>query len=80
MVQGRSKIVCDGTWAREGEFGPLKTCYKKGEAADVLWDAVKETGKEACRQIIELKPGKWNGNEVGAWCLEVGEIDYRIKD
>ena len=30
------KRVCDGTWAREGKFGPLKTCYKKGEAANVL--------------------------------------------
>ena len=54
--------------------------YKVGEAAQVFWDAVEETGESALRQLIELKPGMWNVNEAGAWHLQLDSIDYGIKD
>ena len=73
--------VCDGTWARTGKSGKrLKTCYKEGEAAHVLWDAVEATGEPAQRQLIEIKPAKWNGNEAGAWRFELGKMDYGIRE
>ena len=75
------EAVSDGTWARTGRNGKrLKTMYKVGEAAQVFWDAVEETGEPAQRQLIELKPGMWNGNEAGAWRLQLDSIDYGIKD
>ena len=73
--------MCDGTWARTGKSGKrLKTCYKEGEAAHVLWDAVEATGEPAQRQLIEIKPAKWNGNEAGAWRFELGKMDYGIRE
>ncbi len=75
------EAVSDGSWARTGRNGKrLKTMYKVGEAAQVFWDAVEETGEPAQRQLIELRPGMWNGKEAGVWCLQLDSIDYDIKD
>ena len=60
----------------------LKTCYKEGEAAHVLWDTVEATGEPAQQQLIEIKLAKWNGNEAGAWRFELGKMkmNYGIRE
>ena len=40
---------------------------KKGEAADIYWDAVESVGFLAGRAIVELIPQKWNKEEVSGW-------------
>ena len=42
--------------------------------------AVEETGELVQRQLNEIKHGMWNGNEAGAWHLELKDIYYCIKD
>ena len=71
--------MCDGTWARTGKNEKrLKTCYKEGLSAHLLWDAVEETGEPAYYQLIEIKPGKWNGNKAEVWRFQLEAINYGI--
>ena len=53
-------------------------CFKEGEAAEVLWDAVPEVNCPAGKSIAEFKPNLWNKDKLGAWCKYLGKIDYGI--
>ena len=68
--------VSDGTWF----FGAnAQTNYfKAGEAAEVLWGAVPEVNYLAGKSIAEFKPNLWNKNKFGAWCKDLGKIEYGI--
>ena len=58
--------VIDGTWIVGAN--PRKNCFKSGEAAEVLWDAVTEVNYPAGKSITEFKPNVWNQDKFGAWC------------
>ena len=53
---------------------------QQGEAANMFWDEVKETGELAQHQIIELKPTNWNGSKTGAWRLRLDGIHCFIEE
>ena len=53
-------------------------CFKAGEADEVLWDAVPEVNYPACKLIAEFKPNLWNKDKLGAWCNDLGNIDFGI--
>jgi len=65
-----------GLWV--GMSGRRTVCYEKNEAADVLWDEVKEANCKQCRSIEKFDPNKFNKNCEGGWIKEV-EVDYGIK-
>ena len=44
----------------------------------MLWDAVPEVNYPAGKLIAEFKPNLWNKDKLGAWCKDLGKIDYRI--
>ena len=67
--------VSNGTWLIPGR---RTVCYEKNEAADVLWDEVKEANCKQCRSIEKFDPNKFNKNCEGGWIKEV-EVDYGIK-
>jgi len=58
----------------------MKTCFKEDEAANACWDEVKETDKPVKWQIFEIKLGKWNGSDAGAWQLQLQTIYYGSKE
>ena len=75
-MNGKVMIVSDGTWL-VGE-NSRKKCFKAGEVAEVLWDAVLEANYPAGKSIAEFKPNLWNKDKFGAWCTDLGNIDYGI--
>ena len=76
-MNGKVMIVSDGT-CRVG-VNSRTNCFKSGEAAEVLWDAVSEVNYPASKSITEFKPNLWNKDKLGAWCKELGKIDYGIE-
>ena len=69
--------VSDGTWLLNERS---KTrCHPKGEAAEILFDAVPSINYVAGKEIVGLKPNLWNKDKVGAWCKYLGKIDYGTK-
>ena len=68
--------VSDGTWMVSANA--RTECFKAGEAAEVLWDAVPEVNYPAGKSIAEFKPNLWNKDKLGAWCKDLGKIDYCI--
>jgi len=49
----------------------------------VRWDAMPDAGKDdkgllACRLVEKFAENMWNKNVVGAWTLELEELDYGI--
>ena len=52
--------------------------FKAGEEAEVLWDAVPEVKHSDSKSIAEFKPKIWNRDKLGAWCKDLGNIDYGI--
>ena len=49
----------------------------------MLWDAIPDAGKgdkglPACRSVEKFAENMWNKNVVGAWRLELEELDYGI--
>ena len=52
---------------RMGTTGCSNKCYKKGEAAKVLWDAVGAHPSETT--TVPFGPGKYNRQKEGAWRL-----------
>ena len=73
-VGGKILEVSDGTWLISGR---RTVCYKKNEAASVLWDAVEEANCKQCRSIGEFRAKKFNKDCEGGWRKEV-EVDYGI--
>ena len=73
-VCGEILEVCDGTWLVPGA---RTKCYKKNEAANVLWDAFEEANCPQCKSIEEFPPKKFNKDCEGGWRKEV-EVDYGI--
>ena len=62
-----------------GQFlGDTRCVRRQNEAADVLWDEVKEANCKQCRSIEKFDPNKFNKNCEGGWIKEV-EVDYGIK-
>ena len=68
--------VSDGTWLVNANA--RTKCFKAGEAAEILWDAVLEVNFLSGKSIAEFKPSLWNKDKVGAWCKDLGKIDYGI--
>ena len=75
-MNGKVMKVNDSTWL-VSENARTK-CFKAGEAAKVLWDAVPEVNFLAGKSIAELKPNLWNKDKLGACCKDIGKIDYEI--
>ena len=67
--------TCDGTWLMPGA---RTKCYKKGEAAEILWDAIPVAGIPPSRSIERLDPKKWSTNVIGAWRTDFGDITYGL--
>ena len=74
LMNGKVTRVIDGNWL-VGE-NTLTNCFKAGEAAEVLWDVVPEVNYPASKSITEFKPNLWNKDKLGAWCKDLGKIDY----
>ena len=70
--------ISDGTWIISTVSGRGKQCYKKGDAADIYWEAVKLADLLAVRAIVELNPRKWNKEGVGGWRKDLGDINYGV--
>ena len=68
--------VHDGTWL-VGANAPTNY-FKAGEVAKVFWDAVPEVNYLAGKSIAEFKPNLLNKDKLGAWCKDLGKIDYVI--
>ena len=50
----------------------------------MLWDAIHDVGKDekdlpACRSVEKFAENMGNKNVVGAWRLELEELDYGIR-
>ena len=75
---GVIKEISDGTWIIPTVSGRGKKCYKKGETADIYWEAVKSAGFLAGRAVVELNPRKWNKEVVGGWRKDLGDINYGV--
>ena len=45
----------------------------------MIWDAVPEVNYPAGKSIAEFKPNLWNKDKLGAWCKDLGNIDYGIE-
>jgi len=73
---GVVKRVSDGTWL----LPKARTrCYKKGEAAEIEWDAMPDIGLETTTTSIEsLPPKMWNQQCDGAWRKDLGDIDIGV--
>ena len=68
--------VSDPTWLVVANT--QTNCFKASEAAEVLWDGGPEVNYPAGKSITEFKPNLWNKDKLGAWCKELGNIDYDI--
>ena len=75
-MNGKLMRVSDDTWLVGANS--RTNCFKSGEAAEVLWDAVPEVNYLADKSITEFKPNLWNKDKLGAWCKDLGKIDYEI--
>ena len=75
-MNGKVTRFSDGTWI-VGVNTQTK-CFKAGEAAEVLWDAVPEVNYPAGKSIAEFKPNLWNKDKLGSWCKDLGKIDNGI--
>ena len=67
--------ICDGTWLIPGA---RTKCYKEGEAAEILWDAIPIADIPPSRSIERLDPKKWSTNVIGAWRKDFGDISYGL--
>ena len=76
-MNGKVVRVCDGTWIVG--VNARTNYFKAGEAAEVLWGAVPEVNYPAGKSIAEFKPNLWNNDKLGAWCKDLGKIDYGIE-
>ena len=75
-INGKVMRVSGGTWLVV--VNARTNCFKAGEEAEVLWDAVPEVNYPAGKSIAEFKPNLWNKDKLGAWCKGLGNIEYGI--
>ena len=75
-MNGKVMRVSDSTWLVVGNA--RTDCFKSGEAAELLWDAVPEVNYPAGKSIAEFKPNFWNKDKLGAWRKDLGSIYYGI--
>ncbi len=55
--------------------------YKENEAAKIKWDPVKELDEKGGAETWEvLLQSNWNKDCEGAWRIDLGDIDYGIKE
>lgn len=76
-MNGKIMRVSDGTWKLTARS--KIRCHPVGQAAEVLFDAVPAIGYVACKEIVPLKTILWNKDKEGAWCKDLGKIDYGIE-
>ena len=76
-MNGKVMRVIGGTWL-VGANERTK-CFKAGEAAEVLWDAVPVVNYPAGKSIAEFKPNLWNKDKLGAWYKDLGKIYYGVE-
>jgi hypothetical protein len=76
-MNGKIIRVSDGTWKLTARS--TIRCHPVGQAAEVLFDAVPTIGYAACKEIVPLKTILWNKDKEGAWCKDLGKIDYGIE-
>ena len=69
--------VSDVTWIVGANA--RTNCFKAGEAAEVLWDAVPEVNYPAGKSVAEFKPNLCNKDKLVTWCKELGKIEYGIE-
>ena len=69
--------VSDDTWLFNERS--RKRCHPKGEATEILFDAVPSINYIAGKEIVGLKPIFWSKDKVGAWCKYLDKTDYGIK-
>ena len=76
-MNGKAMRVSDGTWLVG--VNARTNCFKTGDAAEVLCDAVTEVNYPAGKPIAQFKPNLWNKDKLGAWCKDLGKINYGIE-
>ena len=57
----------------------MTKCHKLGEAAEVLLDPNPSLNFAGGRSIEVFKPKLWNKAKEGAWCKNLGEINYGVQ-
>ena len=75
-MSGVVERVSDGTWMVSANT--TTKCHKAGEAAEIKWDPNPSINFPGGRSIEKLNPKLWNKAKEGAWCKDLGEIDYGI--
>ena len=75
-MNGKVMRVSDGTWLVG--VNVQTTCFKAGQSAEVRWDAVPEVNYPDGKSIAQFKPNLWYKDKLGAWCKDLGNIDYGI--
>ena len=54
--------------------------FKENEAAEIKWDPVEELDENYDTSWEVLLQSKWNKDCEGAWRIDLGDIDYGIKE
>ena len=70
---GTVERVSHGTWLMPGASAKF---YKKGETAEVYWDAVPEANYPPGRTTEKFDKTLWNKDKVGAWRRDHDKVDY----
>ena len=77
MKTGTTNRWCAGVVVKVSNGKNLKkprSHYKPGEAAEILFDEIKERKEKSHKQVYELKSSKWNPKREhlpGCWRLDV---------
>ena len=70
---GTVERVSHGIWLMPGASAKF---YKKGETAEVYWDAVPEANYPPGRTTEKFDKTLWNKDKVGAWRRDHDKVDY----
>ena len=76
-MSGVVERVSDGTWLVSANA--RTKCHKEGEAAEIKWDPNPSINFPGGRSIEKFNPKLWNKAKEGAWCKNLGEIDYEVQ-
>ena len=68
--------VSDRTWLSGANA--QTNCFKSGEAAELLWDALPEVNYPTGKSVAEFKPNLWNNDKLGALCKDLVKVEYGI--
>ena len=75
---GVVKSISDGTAPTWLKPNAVRACYKANEAAYIDWDPIPDGNFEKGPSTVELDPGKWNKDCIGAWRKWQPDIDYGV--